>query len=110
MTPSDARDRRDQCGQRLEDALAELFRETARAHHRAYADTDGYHPDWPIWYGEHMLERFNAAIDRPFTVSEVVHFLVAADRIHRREAPDAPWSSYYAHYLLSRHLPELDRP
>ena len=52
--------------------LEELFREVAKAHHQAYIETDGADPEWPLWYAEHLRERFSALLDASFTKSELV--------------------------------------
>lgn len=89
------------------EALATLLKETARAHHRAFIETDGYHPDWPLWYAEHLHGRLNDVLGSDLTVSELVHFLITVDRAHRAEAPDTSWPRYYAAYLTERYLAEM---
>jgi hypothetical protein len=81
-------------------ALAALFRETARAHHAAYIDTDGAHPDWPLWYAERLAGPIEERLALGLTISEVVHFLVEADRRYRAEGPSVKWPEYYAAFLI----------
>ena len=35
--------------EKLIDELANLLNETAEAHHKAFAATEGEDPDWPLW-------------------------------------------------------------
>lgn len=87
---------------KLED-LIKLFRETREAHHQAYIDSDGAHPDWPMWYAGHMHERITALLGASFTQSELVYLLVWLDGDIRRRAPGADWATYYARRLLERY-------
>ena len=36
--------------------LVELLRETGRAHHAAFAATDGADPDWSEYYADELIE------------------------------------------------------
>jgi hypothetical protein len=36
----------------LSDQPSDLFRATAEDHHRAFLETDGLDPDWPLWYAD----------------------------------------------------------
>ena len=85
------------------DALASLFRETGQAHHQAYIETDGTHPDWPIWYPEHLHEPLAALLGASFTRSELVYLLVALDRDLKARAPGAEWVGFYTRWFLERY-------
>ena len=85
------------------EALAALFREAGQAHHRAYIDTDGADPDWPIWYAEHLREPLAALLDAGFTRSELVYLLVALDRDLKTRAPGAEWVGFYTRWFLERY-------
>jgi hypothetical protein len=37
--------------------LANLLNETAEAHHKAFAATEGEDPDWPIWYADYFIDK-----------------------------------------------------
>jgi hypothetical protein len=43
--------------EKLIDELANLLNETAEAHHKAFAATEGEDPDWPLWYADYLLEK-----------------------------------------------------
>lgn len=87
------------------DALEELttvLREAGPAHHAAYIETDGDDPEWPLWYANHVADDVRRILDRPdLTVSRLVWAFVDADQTHRVEAPDVPWSEFYAERFIA---------
>ena len=87
----------------LTDRLADLFRETGTAHHQAFIQTDGADPDWPLWYAERLQERVGRLVGRPFTRSELVHFLVLADKEYARQSPRQDWPVFYADLFVQRY-------
>jgi glutaredoxin len=80
--------------------LTKLFEETGSAHHRAFADTDGEDPEWPLWYAEHLHGRLTGFLAAPLTRSRLVFCLMEADSEHRAVEPDTPWPHFYARRLL----------
>ena len=46
--------------------IVELLRETGRAHHEAFAATDGADPDWPIWYADYLMQPFTERLGFDF--------------------------------------------
>ena len=90
----------------LRNRLVDLFQETGRAHHAAFAATDGADPDWPIWYAEHLQTPLTEAMQMSFTKSQLVYCLMDADFEHTARAPDSDWPEFYAdqfveHFALS---------
>lgn len=83
--------------------LSELLAETGRAHHQAYIETDGFDPDWPMWYADYLHERLTALLGARFTKSELVYLLITLDRALQRNAPGASWFDYYARALIKRY-------
>ncbi len=77
-----------------------LLRETAQAHHEAFAEVDGADPDWPLWYAEHLAPRLRELLHTDLTVSELVHSLIIADEAH---PDDSDWAETYAALLVERH-------
>ncbi|HEX9642989.1 MAG TPA: hypothetical protein VGC11_03175 [Acidimicrobiia bacterium] len=77
-------------------ALAQLLAEVGAAHHEAFAATDGFDPEWPAWYAEHLEPRLRDRIDYRGSRAELAAWLVEADRRHRAEAPTRPWPSFFA--------------
>ena len=41
--------------------LEGLFHEVGEAHHRAYIETDGADPEWPLWYADYLQERLGGS-------------------------------------------------
>lgn len=84
----------------LIEKIVALIKETAEAHHQAYIATDGAHPDWPMWYAEHMHKELGALLNASFTQSELVYLLVLLSNEQPLRAPGADWARYYAKRLL----------
>lgn len=83
--------------------LAALLRATGRAHHQAYLHTNGEDPEWPLWYAGYLHERIAPLFDTPFTRSELVYLLVAAEREQAARDPGADWPEFYARFFLTHH-------
>jgi glutaredoxin len=80
--------------------LAGLFKRTGEAHHKAFLDTDGDDPEWPLWYAEYLHDRLAPFLAAPLTRSRLVFCLVETDDEHRATDPEAPWTNYYARRVL----------
>jgi glutaredoxin len=93
----------------LRDGVAELLRETGRAHHKAFETTDGVDPDWPIWYAEFTRDEFAARFGMDFTRSQLVYCLMKADMEHQARSPDSPWPEFYANEMVE-HCARSDSP
>ena len=83
----------------LQNSLAEMFRAAGRAHHTAFAATNGVDPEWPIWYAEHLHTPITELLQTPFTISELVHCLIDADVEHSARAPESEWPEFYADHF-----------
>ena len=84
--------------------LTDLLMETGEAHHKAFHATDGADPDWPLWYGEYLLEPLSKALNADLTRSEIVYLVMTLEKQRMVEAPGAKWPPYYARELLARYL------
>ena len=84
-------------------SLVSLFRETAEAHHHAFAKTDGVDPEWPSWYAEHVQKGLNEALGATLTRSELTYLIVSAEKERELRAPGANWPPYYAKFFLERY-------
>jgi hypothetical protein len=75
--------------------LARLLESAKEDHDRA--DDDGHH--WADWYARYLADQVDRyGIDaEPDTLSA---WLATAERVHQREAPEAPWPEFYARFLL----------
>ncbi len=83
--------------------LAELFRETGMSHHEAFAETDGFDPEWALWYADHLIDRLRPILGADLTKSDVVYLLVGLSREHPMVAPGSPWYVFYARSLADRY-------
>ncbi len=91
------------------DRVAELLAETGRAHHEAFAATDGADPDWPIWYAEYARDKFAERFGMEFTKSQLVYCLMNADIEHQARAPDSSWTEFYANEFVE-HCARSENP
>lgn len=89
-------------GPDLLEQVAALLREAGRAHHKAFAASDGEDPEWPLWYARHLRAALGRVLGASFNESELADLLVLADRDHRARAPDADWPAYYARFCIER--------
>ena len=87
----------------LIDELANLLNETAEAHHKAFAATNGEDAEWPIWYADYLLDKMRRMLNSKFTKSELIYILVSAEKENGRMAPDAYWHRFYANFIVSRY-------
>lgn len=94
--------------QELKMRIADLLLETGHAHHRAFSETDGVDPDWPIWYAQYLQAGLGAALQTPFTRSELVYCLMDADYERSTRAADSEWSGFSADHFLERYAPSDD--
>lgn len=88
--------------QRIKEQLIDLFKEAGPAHHRAYIETDGADPEWPIWYAGYMKPRVEGLLGKPLTQSKLIQLLVSAAEEQEKTAPHAEWTEFYADYFLSQ--------
>jgi NAD(P)H-hydrate epimerase len=89
---------------KLIDELANLLNETAEAHHKAFAATEGEDPDWPIWYADYLLDKMRQMLNAKFTKSELIYLLVSAEKKNGVVAPSAYWPRFYANFIISRYM------
>lgn len=84
-------------------ALGGVLRETQKEHHQAYIDTDGYHPDWAIWYADYLFDKLPKFLHEEMIRSEIIYNLVLLDKMYTAEAPEIRWNEFYARYLLENY-------
>lgn len=89
----------------LQRELSEMLRATARAHHEAFAATDGADRDWPIWYAEHLLEPLQRKLNPDFYKSQLIYCLMNADFEHVARACDSDWADFYAAEFMEHYAP-----
>ena len=89
----------------LRTKIRDLFVETGKAHHEAFAATDGEDPDWALWYADYLQKPLSVLLDTEFTKSRLVYCLMSVEFERQARNPDAEWSAYYADHLLERFAP-----
>ena len=89
----------------LRDGIASLLTETGKAHHDAFAATDGEDPDWPIWYAEYLKDKIAERFGMGFTRSKLIYCLMRADHEHRTRSPDSNWAEFYAEEMVQCYAP-----
>ena len=83
-------------------ALAQLFRETAMAHHEAYSATDGDDPDWPLWYADYLYDKLTPYLGDTMTKDALADELVRLDEEVKSGAIEEDWAVHYAQSLLNK--------
>lgn len=86
-----------------EQEVVELLVYTAKAHHTAYFEVDGYDPEWPIWYANYSFDQIKDFLSNNFTKSEYIYALVHLSKVQPIEAPNDPWGIFYARFLLNEY-------
>ena len=81
--------------------LVELFIESGQAHGKAHEATNGEDAEWPIWYADHLYDNLQRLTQKSFTRSELIYFLVLADRQHSTSAKSQLWPDFYADLMLA---------
>jgi hypothetical protein len=65
-------------------------------------ETDGFDPDWAIWYADHAVDQVNMLLGSELSRAELVYELIRLSREQPVKAPDASWPEYYAASLVDR--------
>ena len=84
--------------------LARLIAATGRAHHAAFAASDGADPDWALWYAGHLQATVWDRLGSVPSRSELTYLIVAAERAYG-EAGDGrgDWPTFYAGHILANY-------
>ncbi len=83
-------------------ALAQLFRETAMAHHEAYSATDGDDPAWPLWYADYLYDQLPPYLGQTMNKDVLIDELTRLDEEVRARPEDEDWAIYYAQSMLNK--------
>ena len=87
----------------LQEKLVALFRETGKAHHQAFHNTDGVDPEWPLWYSEFLHDKLKKLLNASFTRSELIHLIIEAQNEQLVLAPGSDWQHFYANFFVERY-------
>ena len=85
--------------------LRDLLMETGRAHHAAFAATNGEDEDWPIWYADRLVEPLGEQLGIHLSRSQLIYCLMDADFEHKAVSPDSPWVDFYVDHLQEHYAP-----
>lgn len=82
--------------------IASLLEETQHAHHEAYLATDGYDPDWPLWYAGYLEDKLPPLLGVALTKSVLTYWMVRLDKQQQEESADN-WAQFYAQKLVDEY-------
>jgi hypothetical protein len=54
---------------------------TGHARHESFFETDGFDPDWAIWWANHSVDQVNALLGTELTRSELVGETIGLSRV-----------------------------
>jgi len=83
--------------------LAEVFRAAGKAHHRAFAATNGDDPSWPEWYAQDLAPTLSHFLGAKLEPDMIATALRTADAEMRARAPLADWPQYYADWFFAHY-------
>lgn len=89
--------------EQLQQDLIDLFKEAGKGHHQAYIETDGYDPDWPIWYARFLLAPLSDLLGADLDVPQLTDQLIQVDQEMKEEDPEGFWPAYYAKFFMDRY-------
>jgi hypothetical protein len=86
------------------DTLSSLLAAAGRAHERYETEELGSpDPDWPGWYADWLIANgIDDLLRMRISQADLREQLIAADKAHRANQPDADWPSTYAALFLKR--------
>lgn len=84
------------------DALAQLFRQTAAAHHEAFRATNGDDPAWPQWYANYIYDKLPVSLGKTLTKESLAEELIRLDQMVKSQPDIKDWAAHYAQSLLSK--------
>lgn len=87
----------------LTEKLTALFEQTGKAHHQAFASTDGADAEWPIWYAKYLMDKLPSLLGATLTKSELIYLMVHLSKRQPIEAPEEKWPRYYAQYFVEHY-------
>ena len=87
----------------LIDRLDRVLAAVGPAHHAAFVETDGYDPEWALWYAQHTSADLRSILDWPdLTESRLVWAFVSADDAHAGSGSEVPWHRFSAEWFATR--------
>jgi hypothetical protein len=83
-------------------ALADIFQAAGKAHHQAFAATNGDDPEWPEWYARHLAGVLSELLGAELRPDALATDFKSVDEEMRAPDPAAEWTLYYADWFLAR--------
>ncbi len=84
--------------------LADAIEATGRAHHAAFAASDGADPEWALWYAAHLQTVIWDRLGAIATRSELTYLLIGAERAYKAADSDrGEWPPFYARFILEHY-------
>ena len=81
--------------------IAELLKETGHQHHKAFFLTNGFDPEWPLWYADHLKKSLPKLLGTKMTRSRIIFELVRLD--DSTDTSQEHWTQVYAEELLNKY-------
>lgn len=84
--------------------LSRVLAATGRSHHKAFEASDGFDPDWAIWYAGNLQAMLGERLGSFPSRAELTYLLIAAERTHATLGEDrGSWPEAYAAYILANY-------
>lgn len=84
--------------------LARQLVATGRAHHKAFEASDGFDPDWAIWYAAYIQATVGDCLGSFPSRAELTYLLIAAERAYHAADDDrGSWPESYAAFILDNY-------
>jgi hypothetical protein len=80
--------------------IQRLLQLAAKEHHKAYRETDGFDPDWPMWYAEYLHKQLIKILNASFSKQELSDLLILMDKEYSLNPSETDWASFYTNWLL----------
>lgn len=85
----------------LVEGLTALFDEAGKAHHQAFAATDGEDSEWAEWYATYAHDRVEALLDIQIPEDDLAALFQDVEERRRREGSPS-WPRFYARFFAER--------
>jgi hypothetical protein len=88
--------------QRLFEEIQRLLQIAAKEHHNAYSRTDGFDPDWSMWYAEYFHKPLIKILNASFSKQELSNLMILMGKEYSRNPTETGWTCFYPNWLLNK--------
>ncbi len=81
--------------------LAALLMKTGKGHHKAFMETDGFDPEWPLWYSEQLKDSLPQLLNVEMARSRIIYELIRLN--DTADTSQEHWTQVYAQELLDKY-------